>query len=311
MAEHTNPLSSGWTILARNKRYVIWFYILNLVLASVGATAFKQRASSILDHSLYADRLVHGFSLSAFSEMLARPEFGPMRASAVPSMTLAVLYFVLTLVFLPGVFVGFSSDHQISREEFFRASGRNLWRFVRLTILFVIVAGIVGGILSGIQSALDKAADNSSMETLPFWVQVGCSAATFLILTAIRVWFDLAEIDAVLADQSAVRKSVRLAIWGKRFRFWALFRAYVATGIVAGLIVFFGLWFWEAVVPAQSVLAASLIGQIILLLFLVMRFWQRASAVSTYLSTGREEPGLQSVPLAPATSASPLGVGGI
>ena len=312
MAEHTNPLSAGWRILARNKRYVIWFYVLNLILASIGTTAFKQHASDILDHSLYADRLVHGYSHPAFLEMLARPEFGPMKASSIPSMTMVILYFVLTLIFLPGVFVGFSSDHRISREEFFRASGRNLWRFVRLTIVFAIVASIAVGILVGIEAGIDKAADNSSMETLPFWVEVVFSILIFLVLTAIRVWFDLAETDVVLADQSAVRKSISFAIWGKRFRFWSLFRSYVAIAIIGCLIVFFGLWFWDAVVPAQSVLAASVVGQIILVLFLAMRFWQRASAVSTYLSGLRhEEPVARSVPVAPATSPSPLGAGGI
>ena len=311
MAEHTNPLSAGWKILARNKRYVVWFYIVNLVLAWMGTVAFRQHASDILDHSLYADRLVHGFSLPAFIEMLARPEFGPVKASTVPSMTLAILYLVLTLIFLPGVFVGFSSDHRISREEFFRASGRNLWRFVRLAILFAIIASVIVGILSGIQGALDKAADNSSMETLPFWNQVAFSILIFLVLTVIRIWFDLAEIDVVLADQGAVRKSLRQAIWGKRFRFWSLFRSYIAIAIVGCLIVFFGLWFWEAVVPAQSVLAALLVGQVILLLFLAMRFWQRASAVSIYLTGWHEEPVAQSVPVVPATSPSPLGAGGI
>ena len=47
-------------------------------------------------------------------------------------MILAALFAVVTLVILPGVFLGYASLYRISRQEFFRACGQNLWRFVRL-----------------------------------------------------------------------------------------------------------------------------------------------------------------------------------
>ena len=33
MAENQGLLSSGWSMVGRNKRYIAWFYLLNLVLA--------------------------------------------------------------------------------------------------------------------------------------------------------------------------------------------------------------------------------------------------------------------------------------
>ncbi len=291
MSNKPSLLSSGAAIARRNKRYVIWFFILNFVLASVGAAAFRLHAANLLDHSLYADAVLHGFDLSVFLEMLARPEFGPVQASAAPATALAVLFFVLTLVFLPGVFLGYSSSYRISRDDFFRACGKNLWRFVRLAILFAILAGIVAGILGGIETALVKAADeNSSYEKLPFYIQLIGSTIIFLALTKIRIWFDLAEADVVIADQRAVRKSLGQARRQTRGHRLRLFGAYVVISIIALLVLAIGIVFWNVAVPSASIVGAFLISELILLLLLATRFWQRAVAVSFYTTAMAEVP---------------------
>jgi hypothetical protein len=283
MSNRPSLLSSGATIARRNKRYVIWFFILNLALASGGAAAFRLHAAALLDHSLYANGVLHGFDNGVFAEMLARPEFGPLQASAAPATSLAVLFFVLTLIFLPGVFLGYSSTYRISREDFFRACGKNLWRFVRIAILFAIVAGIVGGILGGIENALAKVADEkSSFEKLPFYIQLIGSIIIFLALTKIRIWFDLAEVDVVIADQPAVRRSVGKAMRQFRAHPFHLLGAYVAISIVALVVLGIGLVIWNVAVPSASLVGAFLIGQLILFLLLATRFWQRAVAVSFY-----------------------------
>jgi hypothetical protein len=288
MSDKPSLLSSGAAIAGRNKRYVIWFFLLNFALASMGAAAFRLQVASRLDRSLYADGVLHGFDLGVFLEMLSRREFGPIQAATIPGMIPAVLFFVLTLIFLPGVFLGYASNYRISREEFFRACGRNVWRFVRLAILFAIFAGIVGGILGGIQNALAKVADETSYEKLPFYVKLIGSAVIFLVLTAIRIWFDLAEADVVIADQKAVRKSVGKAYRQIRANLGRLFGAYVAISVVALLVLAIGLGVWNVVVPPASVFGAFLIGQLILLLLLATRFWQRAVAVSFYLTAVAE-----------------------
>ena len=230
-----------------------------------------------------------------------------MRASSVPAMMLAILFFMLTMIFLPGVFLGYASDHRVSREEFFRTCGRNIWRFVRLTIMFAIVGGIVAGILFGVQGALVKAADASSQETLSFWVQTASLIVIFIVMTVIRIWFDLAEADTVLTDQGAVRKSVGTAFRQTKKNLGGLLASYVAISIVGLAILGAGLWLWNVLVPPASVWGAFFISQLILLLLLAVRFWQRATAVSSYLRGVSEEPAeIQPLPtVVPATLAVP------
>jgi hypothetical protein len=282
MTENRSLLSRGAEILAHNKRYLIWFYLLNLMLAFFGTTAFRNQAQDILDHSLHSDRLLHGLDLTALAELLARPEFGPTRAASMSAVGLVLLFLMATALFLPGVLQGFASTFRLPREEFFRACGRNLWRFVRLLIVAGVVMGITSAALFGIKGALGTKAEESTNELLPFYVSLASFAVIFLIMTILRIWFDLAEVDVVLSDQRAVRKSIGLAFRQTFRSLGPLLASYVATAIAAAIFLVAGIWAWMKLVAPGNVFGAFLVGQLTLLLLLIPRFWQRGIAVAYY-----------------------------
>jgi len=283
MNEKINLVSVGGSIAGRNKRYVVWFYLLNLVLAHFGAAAFNDNAHAILDRSLHADNLLHGFNLGVFIELLGRPEFGALNSSAAPAMLFAFVFFFASLLFMPGVLLGYASDHRLPRDEFYRACGRNAWRFVRLLLFFVVIGAIVAGILFGVQNALADAADKTSNERLPFLVQLAGTAIDFLLLTAIRIWIDLAQTEVVLRDEPAVRKAIASAFRKTHHNFWRLLGSYVTIALVALAVLAGGIWLWHAIVPPSSVAGAFIVGEATLLLLLATRFWQRAVAVAFYV----------------------------
>ncbi len=282
MSENTNLVSAGAEIAGRNKRYVVWFYLLNLVFAHFGASAFSDAAHNILDHSLNADKLLHGFNAGVFTELLTRPEFGALPAASHPAMMFAVVFLLASLLFMPGVLLGYASDHGLPRDEFYRVCGRNVWRFLRLFLFFTIIAGAIGGILFGALNALVTAADKTSNERLPFFTQLIGTGIIFLVLTVIRIWFDVAQNDVVLRDQPAVRKSVAAGFRKTRRNLARLLGSYVVIAIVALAVLVGGILLWDTIVPPSSVLGAFIIGQATLLLLLAARFWQRATAVAFY-----------------------------
>ena len=51
MNSNKGLLSSGLGMVMRNKRYILWFWLLNLTLAEFGTAAFRRSAHAILDHS--------------------------------------------------------------------------------------------------------------------------------------------------------------------------------------------------------------------------------------------------------------------
>ena len=297
-------LKGGAGVVFRNFRYIVWFFVLNLLLGWFGILTFAGQMHSTLDHSLYADRLLHGFDLAAFIEMLARPEFGPLAPAREAASALVVVFFLATVVFLPGVFQGYASTYRLPRDEFFRACGRNLWRFIRLLIIAAIVMGVVAVPLFIAHGWLVKKAGDSTNELLPFETKVATLAIIFLVMTALRIWFDLAGVDVVLNDQNAVRKSIAAGFRHTWRRLGRLLAVYVFVTIVAAVILVGGLWAWIHFVPTENVVRAFVVSQLILLLLLIPRFWQRGAAV-VYWQQNMLVPVVAMEPIAPEPLPSP------
>jgi hypothetical protein len=283
MNDRGSLISSGFATVWRNKRYIFWFWLINLTLAEFGASGYRNDIHAILDHSLYADKLLHGFDAAVYIDLMIRPEIGPSAAYVAPAIRFAFLFLLLTMIFLPGILLGYTADRRIPRDEFFRSCGHNLWRFVRLTLLLVIIAALIAGLLFAAHHALVHAAEKSTNELLPFDTILATLTVIFLVMTFLRIWFDLAEVDVVVSDQRAVRKSIA-AGWRYSWRYLGrLLATYVVAAVCACLVLIAGIWLWNVLVPAPSVLGAIVVGQAILFALLWMRFWQRASAARFYM----------------------------
>ena len=280
MSTHRSLLGSGLGMVMRNKRYVAWFYLLNIFLAVLGTLAFVNQAGTILDHSLLSDRLLHGFSAGVLTEMFARPEFGPTSVSRISAMGFALLFMIATALFLPGVFQGYASTYRLPREDFFRACGRNLWRYIRLMFVAGIVMLIATIAIFGLQGILERRAAESTNELLLPWVRYGGLLVIFLIMAVPRIWFDLAEADVVLNDQRAVRKSIAAAFRHTFGNLGRLLASYVAATAVAAIILIAGIWIWMKLVAPENIFGAFLVSQLTLIFLLIPRFWQRGIAVS-------------------------------
>jgi len=282
MNDEGNLISAGLRIVNCHKRYIFWFWLLNLSLAWLGSVAFRDTAGATLDHSLVADRLLHGFDLSVLLEFMSRPETGPMSEPTKSAAHFAFVFFFLTLLFLPGVMEGYTNEGRLSRDEFFRVCGRNLWRFIRIFIAFAVLAGAIVSVLMPAEHGLMRLARKSTNELLPFYTEFAILLFYFLVMTALRIWFDLAQIDVVFRDQPAVRKSLRSGFRYTLRHLPPLLGSYCAIAVVALLILMAGAWIWHVAVPPQSVGGAFVVSQVMALLFLWTRFWQRGAAAAFY-----------------------------
>ena len=315
MSNQKSLLGSGWAMVTHNKRYIFWLWWLNLTLAEFGTASFRKSAHAILDHSMVADRLLHGFDLMVLTNLLARPEFGPMSASTAPALYFSFLFLIFTALFLPGVFQGYASTYRLPREDFFRACGRSLWRYLRLMLIAGLVMGIVAGVLFAINGAIVKKAGDSSNEVLPFELQMAGLALIFLVMTTLRIWFDLAEVDVVLSDQRAVRKSLWTGLRHTLRSLLRLLASYVVATLLAAIILVGGILVWMKFIAPENWLGAYVVSQLTLLLLLIPRFWQRGVAV-TYWQQSMIAPVVApapviaaftpvAVPVPPATPPSP------
>jgi len=304
MSNNQGLVNSGLGMVLRNKRYIVWFYLLNVLLALFGTVAFVNQAGTILDHSLQADRVLHGFDIAVLAEMLMRPEFGPTIASRLPAMLFALLFMFSTALFLPGVLQGYASTYRLPREDFFRACGRNLWRFIRLLLIAGIVMIPLTIALFSLHGWLEKLAAESTNELLLPEVQFAGLVVIFLVMAVVRIWFDLAQVDVVLSDQRAVRKSLGAGFRQAWRNLGRLLGSYVITTIVAAVVLVAGLWAWLKFVPSASVVGAFVLSQLTLLLLLIPRFWQRGIVVNYYLKNMVEPIAVQ--PFTPVAIVAPV-----
>jgi len=305
MNDNKSLLRNGLAMALRNKRYIVWFYLLNLLLALFGTVAFVNQAGTVLDHSLHADRLLHGFDISVLAEMLMRPEFGPTIASRLPAILFALLFLFSTALFLPGVLQGYASTYRLQREDFFRACGRNLWRFIRLLLVAGIVMIPLTVALFSLHGWLEKLAAESTNELLLPEVRLAGLVVIFLVMAAVRIWFDLAQVDVVLSDQRAVRRSIAAGFRHTWRNLGRLLGSYVVTTIVAAIVLVAGVWAWVRFVPPASVVGAFFLSQLTLLVLLIPRFWQRGIVVTYYLQNMVEPIAVQ--PFAPVAVVAPAG----
>ena len=311
MTTDKNLLSAGLQIVNRHKRFIVWFWVLNLAIAWFGAIAFRQAITATLDHSLLSGRLLHGFDVPVLIEMMGRPDTGSTEVPTKSSAHFGLVFFLATLVFLPGVLENYTNEGRLSGEEFFRACGRNLWRFIRAFVLFAILAAVLSSVLFPAEEKLAKVAGNSTNELLPFYTEIACFAVIFLVMTWIRIAFDLGQIDVVFRDQRSVLRSV---LRGFRFAFrnlFSLLSTYVVIAIIAALILLVGVWIWHIAVPPTGILGAFLASQLVLILLLWTRFWQRAVGAAFYVREMAVVPATYVVPepIAP-TTAVPAPVSG-
>jgi hypothetical protein len=222
------------------------------------------------------------------AEMLLSHEFGSTEASLHSAVHSALFFFALTALFVPGVLQGYASTYRLPREDFFRACGRNLWRFIGLLIVAGIVFLIVAGGLFSLHGVLEKKAAESTNELLLPEVRLAGLIVIFLVMATLRIWFDLAQTDVVLGDRRGVLRSIRSCFRHTWRNLGRLLATYVVTAIAAAIILLAGLWIWMRFVPPACVFWAVVMSQVILFLLLVPRFWQRGVVVSFYLQNMME-----------------------
>ncbi len=271
-------LAAGWTRVRQSHKVLWWVYVVNLVLGLFSAFALALRLSGLLNHSLAASRLTKGMDMGVLVELLSLPEAlstGALHGSLVAS----VLFFLFMLFALGGILQSFARQRHLVPGEFFQAAGAFFWRLVRLllwTLVSFIPVGILYALLSGIASRI---AANSAHAALEFYLRFAVYLVVWLVMIVVRLCFDVAQVKLIVEDRHRVTRTLRAAIGLTRAHlgtlFWMYFRINL-IGWVGSVIIF---WCWLKGVAPEMTLFSFILGQLLALLWIVVRLWQRASEV--------------------------------
>src|ERR1700731_1025376 len=222
MAE-TKPKTflAGAALVWRRQRVLWLLYIADLLLAFVGTRATVERTREILNHSLAADSLIHGFSLGAYFELKLHPSL-PFSASRSMMFYSAMLFTVFMLFATGGVLTAYYEDRRMPAGEFFRACGDNFWRFLRLTV-WSAIALIPVGISTYLAGVLYRGVNRRFISPFPAVHFLEIAAAVIvLLLMCLRLWLDMAQVIAVAEREKNMRHALKSSALLVRHNFGSL-----------------------------------------------------------------------------------------
>jgi len=224
--------------------------------------------------------VVHGFNPAVFSALLMETHGAP--AAEMASASLVLVFFIFMLFVEGGLLELYQLDRRLTKGEFFEASGRFFWRFVRLLIMLLIVL-IPVVIVNNLTTRASHYVDERSPSPVPgIWVRLIGLLVVLLLTQAVRLWFDMAQVRAVAEDERAIRRALGRAFKITFMNFGSLYWMYLRISIVAWLAMAALLWIWARLVRPEWIGISFLLTQLILLSWLATRLWQRASETIWY-----------------------------
>jgi hypothetical protein len=110
----------------------------------------------------------------------------------------------------------------------------------------------------------------------------GTAILVVFLLMVVRLWFDMAQVIAVAEDEKRMHKAIRLAAVLVAKNFVSLFWLYFRISFIGWLLFAAGLHIWMISLPPTSTVLAFILSQLMILVWVGTRMWQRASEALWY-----------------------------
>jgi hypothetical protein len=295
---------TGAALVWRWQRLVWWMFAVTLIFGFLSTQGMVDRASGTLNHSLASRRLVDGWDVSALIE-LGQLQNSPIEFQGPAVLHFSIVFAIFILFVTGGILATYVRDEKPQASSFFEASGYYFWRFVRLLVYFAIVLLPIGAIGAGVGALYDHI-DDASVSPFPaVYFFAGSSVMIVLLLAIVRLWFDMAEIIAVADDDRRMHKALRHAARVLWHNFFSLLWLHLRIAVVGLALFAIGLCVWMTLLSPQSIIIAFLLSQLMILVWISTRLWQRASEAlwyREYAQTSVQEP-VWTPPSSPVTSS--------
>ncbi|MBB5342906.1 hypothetical protein [Tunturibacter empetritectus] len=291
MIERRNIFLHGLFLTLRRFPTVLWAYAFNLVLALIFTVRLHSQFSSMMDHSLAAQRLTSGFDVSAGAETVLRLQDGPSGSTA-GSFSSIPLYLLVYFLLVPGTLYCYQTKAPARLSTLLHLGLLHFWRFVRITILTILISALILGPLVFLQGKWAEHVDKHAVGRHAFFATSTGYILIFLVASILRLYFDLVEVYTVqlglhLRHNGKPDRRVRRALapaWRTvRAHFsqaWPIFLFLTLLGAAAVIVTARTSMHMLA---QPRVWPTIVLAQLGLFLFLFTRFWQRGAETSLAL----------------------------
>jgi hypothetical protein len=291
MPERRNIFLHGLWLTLRRFPAVLWAYVFNLGLALIFSVRLHSQISSMMNHSLAAQRLTNGFDLSLILESFGRLQQSP-GGSAAGSYSAIPLYFLIYFLLVPGTLFCYQTKSPARLSTLLHQGLLHFWRFIRITLLTLIISGLILGPLVFLQGKWADHVDDHAVGRHAFFATLAGYIIIFLVASILRLYFDLVEVYTVqlglhLRHSGKPDRRVRRA-FGPAWRTlranfsqaWPIFLFLTLLGVATVILT---ARISMHMLAQPRVWPAFLLCQLGLFLSLLSRFWQRGAETSLAL----------------------------
>jgi hypothetical protein len=291
MPERRNIFLHGLFLTLRRFPALVWAYVFNLGLALIFSIRLHAQFSSIMDHSLAAQRLTSGFDLSTLANTFLRLQDGPSGGNA-GAFTSVPLYLLVYFLLVPGTLFCYQTKSPAKLSTLFYQGLIHFWRFFRITLLTVLVSALLLGPLVFIQGKWADHVDRHAVERHAFFATLVGYVVIFLVASILRLYFDLVEVYTVqlglhLRHNGKPDRRVRRALtpaWRTlRAHFSQTWPVFLFLTILGASAVILTARASMHMLAQPRVWPTFLLAQFGLFVLLFTRFWQRGAETSLAL----------------------------
>jgi hypothetical protein len=307
MPERRNIFLHGLSLTLSRFPALLWAYVFNLSLALLFSIPLKLQLSTLLDHSLAAQRLSTGFDIGSLGETYLRFHENPITGAAASfGHTSIPLYLLLYFLLVPGTLFVYQTNTPARLGTLLQQGLAHLWRFVRITLLTLLVSALVLGPLFFFESKWADHVDERTVGRSAFLQILAGNIIIFLVASILRLYFDLVEVYTV-----QLGLHLRPAAVGKQARpDRRVHRALLPAGrtLIANFSHAWPIFLFLTILGASAVVLTArtsmhmlaqprvwptfLLAQLGLFLMLLTRFWQRGVETSLALQNPIPSPSL-------------------
>jgi hypothetical protein len=278
--ENKGLVAAGASLVCHRPSVLWWVFGVNIALGALGTLPAARQLKHALGHSLAGEQLFKGFDLGMFYELLRAPDVKLLQ-SATSSYLFAGLFALFMLFISGGVLQDYRQDSKLAIGDFFAASGLFFWRFVRLALFSLVPFALLGNAYLGVEKASDYLGDKVVADQVGFVVWLVGTLVLVLITLFVRLWFDIAKVDAVARDEHRMLRSSWKGIDITRQQVRALLWMYLRISLVAWITLLIALLIWTKL-PPTAVPFTFILLELVMLVQLGARLWQMASLTIWY-----------------------------
>ncbi|HTD97236.1 MAG TPA: hypothetical protein VK627_09905, partial [Edaphobacter sp.] len=291
MSEHRNILFHGLGLTLRRLPALLWAYVFNLALALLFSLNLHHRLADVTSHSLASQRLISGFDLGAVTDAFSRLNEGPSNSDLATHGNVP-LYFILFFLLVPGTIFCYLTKVSARLSTLLQQGLLFFWRFIRITILTLLVSALILGPLFALQKAWATHVDNHAVGFHAFLARLIGLIVIFLVASLLRLYFDLVEVYTVQLGlhlrsngkpDRRVRKTLGPAWRTLRHNFARAWLTFLFLGLLGAGTVLLTARIALHMLAQPRVWPLFLLAQFGLFVMLLTRFWQRGAEASLVL----------------------------